>query len=80
MAGVSGRSGSVRRTVWSRVMRISLGPGDADLLPFFDGLGKLPGRQRNAALLAAVRGGAGKVNLEAVESAEDVEAAGEFLM
>ena len=81
MAGVSGRSGSVKRTIFSWVTRLSLGPNDVDLLPFFEGVQKLPAGRRNAAMLAAIRGGteaAGR--LLASEDEELAESAGEFLM
>jgi hypothetical protein len=58
MAGVKGKSGALKRRVYSRVYRISLGQKDADLVPFFEQLDKLPAGRRNSALLAAIRGGA----------------------
>jgi len=81
MAGVSGRSGAVKRIIFSRVVRVSLGPGDADLLSFFEGLDKLRPGMRNAALLAAIRGGAevaGKIL--AAEDDELAESAAGFLV
>jgi hypothetical protein len=81
MAGVSGHSGAVKRTIFSWVTRLSLGPGDADLLPFFEGLKKLPAGKRNRALLAAIRGGAEAASrLMASEDDELAESAGEFLV
>jgi len=46
------------------VYRISLESRDADLLPFFSELDKLPTDRRNAALLAAIRGGAATAQKE----------------
>jgi len=81
MAGVSGKSGSIKRTIFSRVVRVSLSPSDADLLPFFEGLDKLPVGKRNRALLAAIRGGAEAASrLMASEDDELAESAGEFLV
>jgi hypothetical protein len=81
MAGVSGRSGSVKRIIFSRVVRLSLGPGDADLLPFFEGLERLPAGRRNAAMLAAIRGGAAEASkLLGAEDEELKDAVGEFLV
>jgi len=81
MAGIIGRSGSVKRIIFSQVARISLGPADVDLLPFFEGLKKLPVGKRNAALLAAIRGGAEAASkLLAAEDDELADAAGEFLV
>lgn len=57
MAGVRGKSGRSKKSIYSRAYRISLGSQDADLLPFFKELAKLPTDRRNAALLAAIRGG-----------------------
>ena len=57
MAGVCGKSGRLKKSIYSRAYRISLGSQDADLLPFFKELDKLPTDRRNAALLAAIRGG-----------------------
>lgn len=59
MSGVRGKSGRSKRAIFSRAYRISLGSRDGDLLPFFNELDKLPASRRNAALLAAIRGGAG---------------------
>ena len=52
-----GKRGPASRTLYSRAHRISLYQGDRDLLPFFTALDKLPADRRNAALLAAIRGG-----------------------
>jgi hypothetical protein len=52
------KTGPIKNTLYSKVWRISLGPQDRDLLPFFERLAGLPAGQRNAALLAAIRGGA----------------------
>ena len=57
MAGVRGKSGRSKKSIYSRAYRISFGSQDADLLPFFKELDKLPTERRNAALLAAIRGG-----------------------
>lgn len=57
MAGVRGKSGRSKKSIYSRAYRISLGSQDADLLPFFKELDMLPPERRNAALLAAIRGG-----------------------
>ncbi len=57
MAGVRGKSGRSKKSIFSRAYRISLGSQDADMLPFFEELDKLPTERRNAALLAAIRGG-----------------------
>ncbi len=57
VAGVRGKSGRSKKSIYSRAYRISLGSQDADLLPFFMQLDKLPTERRNAALLAAIRGG-----------------------
>jgi hypothetical protein len=66
--------------VLSRVVRVSLGPMDTDLVGFFEGLDRLPKGRRNAALLAAIRGGAGEAGrLLAAEDEELAEAAGGFL-
>ena len=81
MAGVSGHSGSVKRIIFSWVTRLSLGPGDVDLLPFFEGVKKLPAGKRNRALLVAIRGGAEAAGkMLAAEDEELSEAAGEFLV
>jgi hypothetical protein len=57
--------------VFSRVYRISLGPADRDLLPFFEALDRLPPGRRSVALLAAIRGGAaaGQREIDRKESA-----------
>ena len=52
-----GKRGPVGTVIYSRVYRIALSQIDRDLLPFFTALGKLPPGRRNAALLAAIRGG-----------------------
>lgn len=64
------RTGPTKVTLYSRVHRISLGLNDRDLLPFFQGLDQLPVGRRNAALLAAIRGGqsAAQVELDRTES------------
>lgn len=59
MSGVRGKSGRSKKAIFSRAYRISLGSRDADLLPFFKELDKLPTDRRKAALLEAIRGGAG---------------------
>jgi len=62
-------------------MRVSLTSSDADLLPFFEGLERLPAGRRNAALLAAIRGGAAEAGrMMVTEDAELAQAAGEFLV
>ncbi len=53
----SWRTGPPKATLYSRVLRISLRSADRDLLPFFQDLERLPPGRRNAALLAAIRGG-----------------------
>lgn len=58
VAGVRGKSGRSKKFIFSRAYRISLASQDADLLPFFQGLDKMPPGRRNAVLLAAIRGGA----------------------
>ncbi len=58
MSGVRGRSGRLKRAIFSRAYRITLGSQDIDLMPFFKELEKLPANRRKAALLAAIRGGA----------------------
>lgn len=63
MAGKKGRSGLTKRTIYSRVHRISLTPADRDLLVFFQRLDQLPAGRRNAALLAAIRGGQNAVQV-----------------
>lgn len=68
MAGKKGRSGVARKTIYSRVHRISLGQPDRDLLPFFQGLDQLPAGRRNAALLAAIRGGQAAAQVELTRS------------
>ena len=68
MAGKKGRSGVAKQTLYSRVHRISLGAGDRDLLPFFQGLDQLPVGRRNAALLAAIRGGQAAAQTELTRS------------
>ena len=81
MAGVKNRSGAVRRVVFSWVTRVSLTSSDADLMPFFEGIKRLPAGKRNAALLAAIRGGAASAGqMLAMEDAELAQAAGEFLV
>ena len=71
----------MKRIILSRVMRVSLTSSDADLLPFFEGLERLPAGKRNAALLAAIRGGAAAAGqMLALEDAELAQAAGEFLV
>ena len=52
-----GKRGPVGTVIYSRVHRIALSQVDRDLLPFFTALDKLPPGRRNAALLAAIRGG-----------------------
>ena len=68
MAGKKGRSGVARKTIYSRVHRISLGQPDRDLLPFFQGLDQLPVGRRNATLLAAIRGGQAAAQVELTRS------------
>ena len=68
MAGKKGRSGVAKQTLYSRVHRISLGSNDRDLLPFFQGLDQLPVGRRNAALLAAIRGGQAAAQAELTRS------------
>ena len=58
MAGKSGKSGRTKQRIYHRVFRIALSSADRDLLPFFKNLEELPRDRRNAALLAAIRGGA----------------------
>lgn len=58
MAGARGKSGRYKTTIYGRSYWISLSPQDADLLAFFEQLERLAPNQRNAALLAAIRGGA----------------------
>jgi len=62
------RTGPTKVTLYSRVHRISLGSGDRDLLPFFQGLEQLPAGRRNAALLAAIRGGQAAAQVELTRS------------
>lgn len=64
MAGKKGRSGAYRRQVMTIVLRVSLGPHDADLVPFFQDIRKLERGRRNAVLLAAIRGGAAQAQNE----------------
>ena len=53
-----GKRGPVEQfTLLNRVYRIRLLTGDRDLLPFFQQIEALPRGRRNAALLAAIRGG-----------------------
>ena len=52
-----GKRGPVGTVIYSRVYRIALSQVDRDLLAFFTALDKLPPGRRNAALLAAIRGG-----------------------
>ena len=56
--GDMGKRGPIGQpTLLNRVYRIRLLTGDQDLLPFFQQLETLPRGRRNAALLAAIRGG-----------------------
>jgi hypothetical protein len=81
MTGIVGHSGAVKRIIFSRVMRISLGPNDIDLLQFFEGLDKLPTGKRNAVLLSAIRVGTEIASkMLASEDDELAESAGEFLV
>ena len=64
MAGKRGKSGRTKRRIYHRVFRIALMGMDSDLLPFFKSLEELPRDRRNAALLAAIRGGAATAQQE----------------
>jgi hypothetical protein len=76
VSGVRGKSGRSRKLIFSRAYRISLGSQDSDLLPFFEELDKLPAGRRNAALLAAIRGGssAGQAVMARNESKKTAQA------
>ena len=52
-----GKRGRAPNTIFSRVWRLSLTREFSDLLPLFQELERLPRGRRNAALLAALRGG-----------------------
>ena len=58
MAGKRGKSGRTKKRCYHRVFRNAMTSADRDLLPFFKNLEELPRDRRNAALLAAIRGGA----------------------
>ena len=62
------RTGPTKVTLYSRVHRISRSSNDRDLLPFFQGLDQLPVGRRNAALLAAIRGGQAAAQVELTRS------------
>ena len=57
MAGKTGRSGRKHSTIYGRSYWVSLSPADSDLLPFFQQLDRQLPSARNAAFLAALRGG-----------------------
>ncbi len=76
MAGVRGKSGRLKKNIFSRAYRISLNAWDADLLPFFTELEKLPADRRSVVLLAAIRDGssAGKLAITHSETRKTSQA------